>query len=67
MTGKPARAKQPVTYERRSGVDRRVAESSEKVKVERRRSIEPRSPEIVEIDMSESEWGVLNDNFKASS
>ncbi|MET0518076.1 MAG: hypothetical protein ABW005_04470 [Burkholderiaceae bacterium] len=61
---KPAGADPPPQPERRSGKERRVAPPNTPVAVERRRGIEPRRPEIVELDMSPSEWGSLQDAFK---
>lgn len=45
--------------DRRTGKDRRVVDSGPPGKVERRRSVEQRSPEVVEREMSSSEWGDL--------
>lgn len=60
---KPADAAPPRQKERRSGKDRRAPAQPTKVAADRRRSIEPRKPEIVELSMSPSEWGALNDSF----
>jgi hypothetical protein len=59
-----ADAKQAGRQERRSGADRRVKDQPDLVRAERRRGIEPRRPEIVEIDMSVSEWGALVEGFQ---
>ena len=45
--------------DRRSGVDRRKEDKGPPGKVERRRSIESRKPDISEIHMTSSEWGAL--------
>lgn len=45
--------------DRRSGVDRRKEDKGPPGKVERRRSLESRKPEVVEIQMTNSEWGDL--------
>lgn len=47
--------------ERRTGEDRRRVDNGPPGKHERRRSMEPRKPEVVELDMSNSEWSALND------
>ena len=60
MTHKPAIARKAQDAERRSAQDRRVADSPPPGKHERRRSLEPRKPEVVELDMSNSEWATLN-------
>ncbi|WIT11073.1 hypothetical protein PFX98_19515 [Paucibacter sediminis] len=59
-----ADAEQGGRRERRTGADRRVKDQPALVKGERRRGIEPRRPEIVEIDMSASEWGALVQDFE---
>lgn len=45
--------------ERRSGKDRRVQDVGPKGDRERRRSLEARKPEVVEIQMTDDEWGRL--------
>jgi hypothetical protein len=45
--------------ERRSGKDRRANDLVPPKGIERRRTIEPRKPDVVELDLSESEWGKL--------
>ena len=50
---------QPSRSDRRSGVDRRKADASYAGK-DRRRGVESRKPEVVELDMSNSEWTALN-------
>jgi hypothetical protein len=50
----------PATVERRSGRDRRVVDIPPPKGRERRRTAEPRRPEVTEIDMTASQWGHLN-------
>lgn len=48
--------------ERRSGQDRRRAESSEPPHGrERRRNVEPRKPDVAELDLSLSQWDALTE------
>lgn len=47
--------------ERRTGEDRRRVDNGPPGKHERRRSLEPRKPEVVELDMTNSEWSALSD------
>lgn len=54
---KPASAAR--TVERRSGKDRRVADKPPPAGRERRRTAEPRKPEVTEIDMTQSQWSRL--------
>jgi hypothetical protein len=49
----------PGRNDRRSGVDRRKADVAHPGK-DRRRGVESRKPEVVELDMSNSEWTALN-------
>lgn len=56
----PSAATAKATVERRSGKDRRVAELPAPKGRERRRTAEPRKPEVTEIDMTASQWGRLN-------
>ena len=51
--------KSPPT-DRRSGPDRRGVDAPPPGKHERRRGLEARKPEVVELDMSDSEWAALN-------
>ncbi len=46
----------PGTADRRSGRDRRTKEGSNPKGVERRRSIEPRGPEVSELVLSPEAW-----------
>ena len=43
-------------YERRSGKDRRESDNGSPIRVERRRTVEKRKLEILEIILSEAEW-----------
>jgi hypothetical protein len=52
-------AKKSPHFERRSGADRRNKEVLPLDKRERRRSIEPRKPEVAEIELSAEEWAAL--------
>ena len=45
--------------ERRSGADRRQVEEGPPGLRERRRLVEPRGPEVAEIEMTPSEWDAL--------
>ena len=45
--------------DRRSGVDRRKVDVGPPGIVDRRRSVESRKPDVIEIDMTNSEWGAL--------
>jgi len=56
---KMADPKKSLPVDRRLGKDRRVVDRGPPSKVERRRSVEQRSPEVVEREMSNSEWGDL--------
>lgn len=47
--------------DRRTGNDRRKVDIPRKGLPERRRSVESRQPDVVEIDMSTTEWGALQD------
>jgi hypothetical protein len=49
--------------ERRTGVDRRHVDGTPPGKHERRRGIEARKPEVLELDMSNSEWAALSDDL----
>lgn len=60
MKDKTATSRRPRTTERRSGTDRRVADSLPAGKVDRRRSVDSRKPEVVELDMTNSEWSALS-------
>ncbi|WP_082549244.1 hypothetical protein [Rhizobacter sp. Root404] len=51
--------------DRRAGVDRRRADGPPPGKHERRRGIESRKPEVIELDMSNSEWAALSDGATA--
>jgi hypothetical protein len=51
--------------ERRSGKDRRQVDAGPPGRHERRRSVESRQPEIVELKLSDSQWGALIDDAPA--
>ena len=53
--------------ERRSGRDRRRAEAGPPGVAERRRAVEPRLPETVELDMSVSQWQSLSQGGDAGT
>jgi len=46
--------------ERRQGIDRRRRESAPPGAWERRRSVEPRKPEVAEVEMTPSQWDALH-------
>jgi len=46
--------------DRRSGRDRRQRDSGPPDGWERRRSVEPRKPEVVELEFTPSQWGALS-------
>jgi hypothetical protein len=60
MKDKQTPPRRPPTVERRSGVDRRVADLARPGKVDRRRNVDARKPEVIELDMSNSEWSTLS-------
>jgi hypothetical protein len=45
--------------DRRSGLDRRVQDKGPPGKSDRRRLIEARKPEVVELELSDSDWAAL--------
>jgi hypothetical protein len=47
--------------DRRAGKDRRQIESGPPGGRERRRNVEPRKPEVEEIDLTLSQWDALNE------
>ena len=52
-------ARDPSEQDRRCGSDRRRVDSGLPRKYERRRGMEPRKPEVVELEMSDSEFMVF--------
>jgi hypothetical protein len=58
MTRKPVDPLKPQS-DRRSGTDRRKVDIAPPGRVDRRRSIDARKPDMVELDMSNSEWSAL--------
>ena len=51
---------QAQSVERRSGKDRRRHESQPPGTWERRRSVEPRKPEVAELEITPSQWDLLH-------
>ena len=65
MSHDSAMTDQPTTrkareHDRRSGADRRQVDSLPPGKIDRRRSVDARKPDVLELDMSNSEWTALN-------
>jgi hypothetical protein len=60
MVDKAVVNRRPRDGDRRSGADRRKVDVGPPDKLERRRTLEPRKPDVVELDMSNSEWGALD-------
>jgi len=58
---KPKPSPGPATTDRRCGGDRRHVEGQPPGKHDRRRRVESRKPEVVELDMSSSEWAALSE------
>jgi hypothetical protein len=52
--------------ERRSGKDRRLVDTGPHGRHERRRHLEPRRPEVVELELSDSEWAELTQGIRAA-
>lgn len=50
-----------IKRDRRSGVDRRQKDLGPPRGIERRKGIEPRKPEVTEIEITPSEWGRLQE------
>ena len=48
--------------ERRAGKDRRKAEIGPPSRHERRTTLEARKPQVIELEMSASEWAMLGDS-----
>jgi hypothetical protein len=61
VTDEPASKPQSRGREQRSGKDRRKVDNGPPGKRERRRGLEPRMPEVVEREMSDSEWSALSE------
>ena len=52
----------PPATDRRAGADRRLVDAPLPAgRRDRRRALEARKPDVVEIDMSQSEWAALSD------
>jgi hypothetical protein len=60
MTHKSATSSKPLIKDRRSGVDRRKVDVPRPGLPDRRRAVDSRKPEVIELDMSNSEWSALN-------
>lgn len=57
----PAKKSSPPSTDRRSGVDRRKVDVGPPAGTrERRRGIEPRQPEVQELQLTDSQWGALD-------
>jgi hypothetical protein len=55
----PGKTKSSKVVERRSGADRRLVDGKPPGKHERRRGLESRQPEVVELEMSNTDWVAL--------
>ena len=64
MTGKAGTVGVAPRNDRRSGADRRKVDVPRKGLPERRRNLESRQPDVVEIEMTTSEWGALRGDLK---
>lgn len=62
MTGSSKPGNNPPRSDRRTGADRRKVDIPRKGLPERRRNVESRQPDVVEIDMTGSEWGALHED-----
>ena len=51
--------------DRRKGVDRRQQEKVVPKALERRKGLEPRHPEVVELHLSQEEWNRIKSQFEA--
>jgi hypothetical protein len=63
MTKAPAPTTAPPLAERRSGQDRRRRDAAPPGGWERRRNVEPRKPDVVELEISPSQWDALQSEF----
>jgi hypothetical protein len=59
LVHRPAPKSSPPAFDRRSGRDRRKVEKGPPGGRERRVHMEPRKPEVVERDITPSEWAAL--------
>jgi hypothetical protein len=57
----PKTKSSPRLTERRSGVDRRRADKGPPGRHERRVGVEPRQPEVQEVNLTPSEWATLGE------
>jgi hypothetical protein len=69
MSPKPDKppAQPPLRSDRRSGKDRRRVDLRLPGEPERRRLVEPRKPEVQELDLTESQWADLQDQMVPAS
>ena len=67
MKGKAGSKRKATEGDRRSGADRRKVDIAPPGKVDRRRSVESRQPDVTEIEMSPSEWGALKQEVNPPS
>jgi hypothetical protein len=51
--------------ERRKGIDRRQQEKAVPKALDRRKGLEPRQPEVVELHLSQEEWNRIKSQFAA--
>ena len=58
---KPGTRVLPQQKDRRLGDDRRLVDVDRPGERDRRRGLEPRMPEVIELEMSHSEWGALSE------
>lgn len=59
MTDRAGVDRKAVPADRRTGKDRRKRDLGPPGKLERRRTVESRQPDVSEIDMSPAEWNAL--------
>ena len=59
MTDSAGVDRKAVPSDRRTGKDRRKRDLGPPGKLERRRTVESRQPDVSEIEMSASDWGAL--------
>jgi len=60
MTATPAPKRKSRELVQRPGQDRRKVDKPPPVKVDRRRSVDARKPDVHEREMTDSEWSTLN-------
>lgn len=64
MTQRKKESASSLAGERRSGHDRRKVDKGSPTGRERRVSLEPRKPEITEIEVTPSEWAALQEQTR---